>query len=75
MDEGLTRDAWRDRLTRQGHCVTESTGETATGFTLWPDADTIITVAIEPDATLMQQYRERFFLCEAEPEQVFRLLG
>jgi len=75
MDVGPTLDTWREQLTRQGHRIIEPTGETATGFTLWPDADTIITVAVEPDLTLRQEYRQRFFLCEPEPEQVFRLLG
>ncbi len=73
--ERLTLEAWRARLESRGHRIIEPTWETATGFTLWPDSNTIITVSIEMDGTLRQQYRQRFFLCDPEPEQVFRVLG
>jgi len=32
-------------------------------------------VAVEPDVTLKPLYRQRFFLCDPEPEQVFRVTG
>ena len=75
MVSGLTLAGWRARLEARGHSVTDPDSETVTGFTLWPDTDTVITVAVEPDGTLYPQYRQRFFLCEPEPEQVFRVVG
>lgn len=75
MDDGLTLDAWGERLKRHGHSLYEPTGGNVTGFTLWPAADAIITVAVGSDETLEPQYRQRFFLCDPEPEQVFRVLG
>ena len=75
MQEELTLDAWCGRLQACGHRVREPSGEPETAFILWPDADTVVTVAVEPDGTLYRQYRERFFLCEPEPEHVFRVMG
>jgi hypothetical protein len=75
MAEGLTLAAWRTRLEARGHHITEPTWPTVMGFTLYPDADTVITVGVEPDATLYRQYRQRFFVVEPEPEQVFRVTG
>ncbi|HYT87966.1 MAG TPA: hypothetical protein VEL76_04545 [Gemmataceae bacterium] len=73
MLEEVSLAAWRSRLERQGHRVTEPNEETVTGFTLWPDADTVITVAVEPDGIISQVYPQRFFLCEAEPERIFHI--
>jgi hypothetical protein len=75
VGEGLTLDAWGAHLHSRGHRVTEPTWPTVTGFTLWPDPDTLITVAVEPDAALYPRYRQRFFLCDPDPEQVFRVAG
>jgi hypothetical protein len=74
MSEELTLDAWRSRLDAQGHHVAPGR-ESAGTFTLWPGADTIVTVAVEPDGTLRRRFRERFFLCESDPERVFRFTG
>jgi hypothetical protein len=74
MSEGPTPGVWCARLEARGHGVIDD-GQSVTGFTLWPDAATIITVAVEPDPTLYRQFRQRFFLCEPEPEQVFRVMG
>jgi hypothetical protein len=75
MSEELTLDVWRTRLEVRGHPVTGLEGETGKGFDVWPDATTIVTVAVEPDGTLYRPYRERFFLCEPEPERVFHVTG
>lgn len=75
MRQDLTLSGWRARLMSQGHLVTDPRQPTPTGFTLWPDPDTIVTVAVEPDPTLRRKYRQRFFACEPEPEQVFRVTG
>jgi hypothetical protein len=75
MAEGLTLAAWRTRLEARGHNISEPTWQTVTGFTLYPDADTGITVGVEPDPTLYRQYRQRSFVAEPEPEQVFRATG
>jgi hypothetical protein len=75
MAEGLTLAGWRARLEGRGHRVVEPNWATTTGFTLRPDADTVVTVAVDPDGTLYPQYRQRYFLCELEPEQVFRVMG
>ena len=57
--------------TPEGHRVQE----TVTFFPLWPHPEMIITVAVEPDPTLLPAPRQRFFLCQPESEQVFRVLG
>src|SRR5690349_18297447 len=75
MPELLRLDAWRRQLEARGHRVLNPSRETLTGFALCPDPDTVVTVANESDPTLYPQYRKRFFLCEPEPEQVFRVLG
>ncbi len=75
MTERPTLDVWRARLEKQGHRVFTPERQTATGFSLSPDAETRITVAVDPDGVLKPQYRERFFLCAPEPEQVFRVFG
>src|SRR5207248_10943185 len=36
---------------------------------------TVIWVAVEPDEALLREWRQRFFLCEPDPEQVLRVLG
>jgi hypothetical protein len=75
MAEELTLEAWWARLKSRGHRTTESTRQTATGFTVWPDPGTVVTVAMEPDPTLYPQYRQRFFVLHPEPDPVFRVLG
>jgi hypothetical protein len=75
MPDGLTLDAWWARLEARGHCLAAPNRQTATGFTFQSDPDTYMTVAVEPDGVLKPQYRERFFLCDPEPEQVFRVMG
>src|ERR1700722_2486694 len=75
MSESPTLHGWRALLERQGHRVVEPDLETVTGFSLSPAADTRVTVAVDPDGLLYPQFRQRFFLCEPEPEQVFRVLG
>jgi hypothetical protein len=75
MPELLTLDTWRAQLQARGHCLRECGRQTGTGFYVWPDPDTIITVAVEPDPVLKPQYRQRFFLCDVEPERVFRVMG
>lgn len=75
VPDPLTLDDWRARLERHRHRVFEPTWETATGFTVSPDANTRVTVAVEPDGVLYPQFRQRFFLCHPEPEQVFHVLG
>jgi hypothetical protein len=71
----LTHGTWRTRLEERGHRLIEPEEDSVTGFTLRWDPDSIVTVAVEPDGTLRREYRERFFLCELEPEQVFRAVG
>jgi hypothetical protein len=71
MPENVTLAGWRSLLEARGHPLRE----TESGFTVWPGPDAIVTVAVEPDATFYPQYRQRFFLCEPDPEQVFRVLG
>jgi hypothetical protein len=73
MAEGLTLAAWRTRLEAREHNIFEPAWPTVTGFTLYPDADSVITVGVEADPTLYRQYRQRFFVVEPEPEQVFRV--
>ncbi len=75
MRQDLTLDGWRLRLVGQGHRITEPWQPTPTGVTLWPDPDTIVTVAVEEDVTLKKEYRQRFFVCDPGPEQVFRVTG
>jgi hypothetical protein len=75
MQQGLTLDTWHGRLQARGHRVSEPNAEPETGFSLWSDADTIVTVAVEPDGALKPPYRQRFFRCEPEPEQIFRVMG
>jgi hypothetical protein len=75
MTQDPALDAWRQRLQRQGHRLVEPGRETVTGFTLWPDSETVVIMAIEPDPTLYPHYRQRFFLCEPDPGQVFRVMG
>jgi hypothetical protein len=69
----LPLDVWRTRLENRGHRITEPERTTLTGFTLWPDLDTIIVVAVEPDETQRPRSGQRYFLCAPEPEQVFRV--
>lgn len=71
--EAPSLDAWRQQLGSRGHVIIES--NESTGFQLWPSPDSIITVGIEPDGTLRAQYRQRYFVCAPEPEQLFRLFG
>src|SRR5947208_3242547 len=75
MFKVLAYDVWRTRLERQGHRVSEPDWEAATGFTLWPDRDSIVTVAVEPDATMYPEYRERFYRCEPAADWVFCVIG
>jgi hypothetical protein len=75
MSERPTLHSWRDCLEKQGHRVFVPAGETVSGFRVSPDVDTYTTVAVNPDPVLKPPYRERFFLCDPEPEQVFRVLG
>ena len=53
----ITVDVWKERLERQGHRVIRPTWETVTGFSVLPDADTWITMAVEPDGTLSPKRR------------------
>jgi hypothetical protein len=75
LSNPLTLDAWRARLERQGHRIIKPKGKTATGFHLFPDKDTVIWVAVEKDEAMLKEWRQRFFLCEPDPEQVLRVLG
>jgi hypothetical protein len=75
MSEALTLAAWRARLERAGQPVKDPERETLTGFRLWPGPEVVITVGVEPDGTLYPQYRQRFFVCELEPEWIFRVIG
>jgi hypothetical protein len=70
MIEPLTLAALKARLEQRGHAVFEPE-QTVSGFNVWPDADTVITVAVEPDGTLYPQYTERFFL--GRPARLDRL--
>jgi hypothetical protein len=75
MTERPPLEVWRATLERQGHRLVEPEANTLTGFSVWPDADSIITVATEPDTVLHRHYRQRFFLCPGGPEQVFQQLS
>jgi hypothetical protein len=69
----LTLDVWKARLEHQGQRFIKPEWETVTGFTLWPDASTVlITVTVDVDQPQYPHGRERFFLCVTEPEKVFR---
>lgn len=67
MAEELTLEAWRAHLQSRGHRITKPAGETGAGFTLWPNAGTIITVAVEPDETLSPQYRQSWMAARPWP--------
>jgi len=75
MTERLSLDVWRERLDRVGHHVEQTDEPGHPSFSLWPSPDTIVTVAVDLDATLKHQYRQRYFLCECDAERVFRLVG
>ncbi len=71
----LALEIWRSRLECSSHRLTEPAEGDVAGFRLWPNPDIGITVAFYEDVTLKIPYRQRFFLCEAEPEPVFRAMG
>ena len=74
MSEPLTFAAWRARLEGRGQPVKDPEWETVAGFTLWTNPDTVITVGVEPDGTLYPHFRQRFFVCDLEPERIFRVM-
>src|SRR5207253_1058875 len=54
---------------------TEPSWKTVTGFTLFPGPDTIVTLALWPDVLISPRYRQRYFVCEAGPEEVLGVLA
>jgi hypothetical protein len=70
----MNLDSWKAILLARGHRLSEES-DYWPGLCVSPDPDTYITVALEQDPTLKRQYRQRYFVCEPEPERVFRVTG
>jgi hypothetical protein len=65
MNECLSRAQLRKLLRSRKHCVKlDDTGRES--VYVWPRPDEIITVANEPDWTLREPYRQRYFICRPD---------
>jgi hypothetical protein len=72
MYKVLALDAWRSRLKSRGHQIIAPEWVSATSLILDVPADMVITVAVQADISVGPAYRNRYFVCEPEPEHVFR---
>ena len=63
MKRTLALSELRDLLSGSGHDVRKATDETAGAANVRSDPDTIVTVGLNLDPTLMPEYRKRYFAC------------
>jgi hypothetical protein len=64
----ITADELRHRLAQAGHLACE-VGETGCGTDVWPTPETIVTVSMNLDPTLMLAYRQRYYACFLKSEE------
>jgi hypothetical protein len=70
MADDLSFQELRVRLKQNDHWFGVGVGAEPCNLHALPKEESIITIALYPDDTLKEKYRQRYFLCEPDPEAI-----